>query len=220
MYAAGAMAVYFGFRFLFYESDEDRSGRDAGEPIEEAKTRWNESTLKKKIDQGKRKSLLEKAKIFLGQAIKHCELGCDQFEVQSDRALGRGRDQVEQVKRNLHSARREMRGAWHRAHSEQRNYLQGLTARVEEIRNRIHTDVIGHIPRVDTDPNWDVMIKRVSDNLDKIRLDIAKIFQSIDDFEEKDARNVPAGGAGDGGGGPGEGEVPPKRKRKGKGEAE
>jgi len=203
MFAAGAMAVYFGFRFLFYESDEDRSARDAaGDELRgKVKTAVTDHKERKKLEEGvsKRKHLLEPAKGFLIRAMQHCDNGRDEFEVQSDRALRRGRDHVQQVHHNLNSARRVMRTAWHHARGEQREYLHQLTAAVEALRNRTHTDVIGHIPRNHTDPHWHMTITQIRHDLQEIEREIAAIIQSIDQFIDADSRSVPPSTGGRGG---------------------
>ncbi len=185
MFAAGGMAVYFGFRFLFYESEEDRSVRDTGEneAVVWAKNKWKES---------KRKSLLEPAKGFLIRAMQHCDQGREQFEVQSATALRRGKDHAQQVHHNLNSARRVMRTAWHNARGEQREDLHHLTARVEELRNRIYTEVIGRIPREHTDARWHTTVSQIQSQLEKIEPEIAAVIQSIDTCIDEDKRILPS----------------------------
>jgi exonuclease VII small subunit len=208
MIAAGAMAVYFGFRFLFYESSEDRSAREAArdELRGNVSRRIEEHGERARVQEGvsRRRHLLEPSKGFLIRAMQHCDEGRDEFEVQSDRALRRGRDHAQQVHHNLNSARRVMRTAWHHARGEQRNYLQQLTAAVETLRNRTHTDVIGHMPHNHNDPHWHATVTHIRDDFEQIRDEIAAIIQSIDQFIDEDQRNdvrVGAGGRGGAGGG-------------------
>ncbi len=216
MFAAGAMAVYFGFRFLFYESDEDKSAREAaGDELRgRIGTAVTDHRERKKVEEGvsKRKHLLEPAKGFLIRAMQHCDKGREEFEVQSATALRRGRDHAEQVHHNLNSARRVMRTAWHHARGEQRDYLQQLTAAVEGLRNRVHSDVIGHIPRNHTDSSWHATISQIRRDLQEIEREIAALIQAIDQFIDADSRAVPSvtgARGGSGGAGPsGAGGVP------------
>jgi|GEM_PF-3130154 len=192
MFAAGAMAVYFGFRFLFYESDEDKSSREAaGDELRgRISTGIKDSRERKKIEEGvsKRKHLLEPAKGFLIRAMQHCDHGREQFDVQSDVALRRGRDHVQQVHHNLNSARRVMKTAWHSAKGEQREDLRHLTAAVEALRNTVHTEVIGKIPRDHTDSRWGAMTSQIRGHLEKFEPRIAAIIQSIDNCIDADKR--------------------------------
>jgi hypothetical protein len=204
MVAAGAMAVYFGFRFLFYESEEDRSAREVvGDELRGSIGQTvGKYRKRRQVEEGvlRRRHLLEPAKGFLIRAMQHCDQGREEFEVQSDGALRSGSNHAQQAHHNLNSARRVMRTAWHHARGEQRDYLQQLTAAVETLRNRTHTDVIGHMPHNHTDPHWHTTITQIRHDLQEIEREIAAIIQSIDQFIDEDQRNEVRVGAGGRGG--------------------
>ncbi len=200
--AAVILAIYFAFRFLTYETEEQRTAREAAqhELGEKVKGAWKERGERREQDAlvQARRGLLGPAKGFLIRAMQHCDQGRDEFEVQSDRALRGGRNHVQQVYHNLNSARRVMKRAWHHARGEQRDDLHHSTGRVEELRNRVYNEVIGRIPRTHTDPNWGRSITGVRRVLEDVEREIALVIGSIDKCIDENIRieeKKEAGGA-------------------------
>ncbi len=192
--AAVILAIYFGFRFLFYESEDEK--RIQGEAVDKTRewvsNKWKESKEKKESEENirKRKSLLEPAKGFLVYAEQNADHAIDAYQVNTTKGLHEGRRRVEQIQHNLKSARRILRGVRMSVREQQRQDVIELLARVDALHQTVDEQICTNFPTGLTGSVLAARVRVITGALRNVRVRCGELITAIDAFIDHDQRIV------------------------------
>ena len=195
------MIIYYGIKLIFYRTKEEEEAEKAR--IEGArdwlKGKYEEHKLKEterktsaeqEAQVRERRRLLEPAKGWMIKAEQHAEEG---FDSTNPYNASRLRNHIQQVKTNVHSAKRIIRVARIHAKGERRDYLEKLGAFVEIIEQTVSNNLEPNIPRGSIAPSG-VQINNIRTHLKNVKIRCSVTIKSIDDFIDSDNMNISRAG--------------------------